>query len=58
MNCPEIVDLALPAQGVFHNLVFVSIKKTYPMRRPTAPGKPFKGAFAAASFARAGFKCT
>ena len=30
MNFPELVDLALPAEGVFHNLVFVSIKKTYP----------------------------
>ena len=29
---PEIVDIALPAEGVFHNLVFVSIKKTYPMQ--------------------------
>ena len=27
-----IVDIALPAEGVFHNLVFVSIKKTYPMQ--------------------------
>ena len=26
MNFPEIVDIALPAEGVFHNLVFVSIK--------------------------------
>jgi len=26
------VDIALPAEGVFHNLVFVSIKKTYPMQ--------------------------
>jgi 4-hydroxy-3-polyprenylbenzoate decarboxylase len=26
------VDLALPAEGVFHNLVFVSIRKTYPMQ--------------------------
>jgi 4-hydroxy-3-polyprenylbenzoate decarboxylase len=32
INFPEIVDLALPAEGVFHNLVFVSIKKTYPMQ--------------------------
>lgn len=32
MNFPEIADLALPAEGVFHNLVFVSIKKTYPMQ--------------------------
>jgi 4-hydroxy-3-polyprenylbenzoate decarboxylase len=32
MTFPEIVDLALPAEGVFHNLVFVSIKKSYPMQ--------------------------
>jgi 4-hydroxy-3-polyprenylbenzoate decarboxylase len=32
MNFPEIVDIALPAEGVFHNLVFVSIKKAYPMQ--------------------------
>ena len=32
MNFPEIVDIALPAEGVFHNLVFVSIKKTYPLQ--------------------------
>lgn len=32
LTFPEIVDLALPPEGVFHNLVFVSIKKTYPMQ--------------------------
>ena len=32
MNFPEIVDIALPAEGVFHNAVFVSIRKTYPMQ--------------------------
>src|SRR6202012_4687542 len=32
MNFPEIVDIALPAEGVFHNMVFVSIKKSYPMQ--------------------------
>jgi 4-hydroxy-3-polyprenylbenzoate decarboxylase len=32
MNFPEIVDLALPAEGVFHNLVFVSIRKSYPLQ--------------------------
>jgi 4-hydroxy-3-polyprenylbenzoate decarboxylase len=32
MNFPEIIDLALPAEGVFHNLVFVSIKKSYPLQ--------------------------
>ena len=26
------MDIALPAEGVFHNLVFVSIRKTYPMQ--------------------------
>ena len=30
MNFPEIVDIALPAEGTFHNLVFVSIRKQYP----------------------------
>ena len=30
MNFPEIVDMALPAEGVFHNLVVVSIRKQYP----------------------------
>jgi len=30
MNFPEIIDIALPAEGVFHNLVFVSIRKQYP----------------------------
>jgi len=30
MNFPEIADIALPAEGVFHNLVFVSIRKQYP----------------------------
>jgi 4-hydroxy-3-polyprenylbenzoate decarboxylase len=28
---PEIVDLNLPVEGAFHNLVLVSIKKQYPM---------------------------
>jgi 4-hydroxy-3-polyprenylbenzoate decarboxylase len=32
MTFPEIVDVALPAEGVFHNLVFVSIRKSYPMQ--------------------------
>jgi 4-hydroxy-3-polyprenylbenzoate decarboxylase len=32
MTFPELVDIALPAEGVFHNLVFASIKKTYPMQ--------------------------
>lgn len=29
MNFPEIIDIALPAEGVFHNMVFVSIRKQY-----------------------------
>ncbi|MBQ7525695.1 MAG: menaquinone biosynthesis decarboxylase [Abditibacteriota bacterium] len=29
---PEIADINLPVEGVFHNLAFVSIKKTYPMQ--------------------------
>lgn len=29
MNFPELVDMALPPEGVFHNLVFVSIRKQY-----------------------------
>lgn len=32
MNFPELVDLALPAEGVFHNLLFASMRKTYPMQ--------------------------
>ncbi len=32
---PEIVDIAMPAEGVFHNLVVVSIRKEY-------PGQPHK----------------
>jgi 4-hydroxy-3-polyprenylbenzoate decarboxylase len=32
MNFPELVDIALPAEGVFHNLAFVSIRKTYPLQ--------------------------
>jgi len=30
MNFPELVDMTLPSEGVFHNLVFVSIRKQYP----------------------------
>ena len=29
-RCPEIVDYHMPAEGIFHNLVFVSIDKQYP----------------------------
>jgi 4-hydroxy-3-polyprenylbenzoate decarboxylase len=27
---PEIVDIAMPAEGIFHNLMIVSIRKSYP----------------------------
>jgi len=27
---PEIVDMHMPFEGVFHNLMIVSIKKSYP----------------------------
>jgi 4-hydroxy-3-polyprenylbenzoate decarboxylase len=30
MTIPEIVDYHMPAEGIFHNLVFVSIDKQYP----------------------------
>ncbi|MBY0374133.1 MAG: menaquinone biosynthesis decarboxylase [Bryobacteraceae bacterium] len=31
MTLPEVVDMHLPAEGVFHNLMIVSIRKSYPM---------------------------
>jgi len=30
MMLPEVVDVNMPAEGVFHNLVVVSIRKRYP----------------------------
>ena len=30
VTIPEIVDYHMPAEGIFHNLVFVAIKKEYP----------------------------
>ena len=30
MTIPELVDVNLPVEGVFHNLMLVSIKKSYP----------------------------
>jgi len=30
MFLPEIIDVNMPAEGIFHNLVLVSIKKRYP----------------------------
>ncbi|MEW6215544.1 MAG: menaquinone biosynthesis decarboxylase [Nitrospirota bacterium] len=31
MQFPEIVDINLPVEGVFHNCALISIKKSYPM---------------------------
>ena len=30
MQYPEIVDVGMPAEGIFHNLMIVSIRKSYP----------------------------
>jgi 4-hydroxy-3-polyprenylbenzoate decarboxylase len=30
LTSPEVVDYHMPAEGIFHNLVFVSIRKDYP----------------------------
>ena len=30
LQLPEIVDMAMPPEGVFHNLMLVSIRKSYP----------------------------
>jgi 4-hydroxy-3-polyprenylbenzoate decarboxylase len=30
MNLPEVVDVGLPAEGIFHNLMIVSVKKEFP----------------------------
>jgi 4-hydroxy-3-polyprenylbenzoate decarboxylase len=30
LTIPEVVDIHMPAEGIFHNLVFVSIDKQYP----------------------------
>ena len=30
MTIPELVDVNLPVEGVFHNLMIVSIRKSYP----------------------------
>jgi 4-hydroxy-3-polyprenylbenzoate decarboxylase len=30
MQLPEVRDMAMPAEGVFHNLILVSIRKSYP----------------------------
>ena len=30
MTLPEVVDINMPAEGIFHNLVIVSVRKEYP----------------------------
>jgi 4-hydroxy-3-polyprenylbenzoate decarboxylase len=30
LTCPEVRDIAMPAEGIFHNLILVSIRKSYP----------------------------
>lgn len=30
LQIPEVVDMAMPAEGIFHNLMLVSIRKSYP----------------------------
>ncbi|MBN1968451.1 MAG: menaquinone biosynthesis decarboxylase [Candidatus Delongbacteria bacterium] len=30
LNLPEVTDMHMPPEGVFHNLIFLSIKKRYP----------------------------
>ena len=30
MQYPEIVDVAMPAEGIFQNLMIVAIRKSYP----------------------------
>lgn len=30
LTLPEVVDMHMPAEGIFHNLVFVSIRKEFP----------------------------
>ena len=30
LQAPEIVDVSMPAEGIFHNLMLVSIRKSYP----------------------------
>lgn len=32
LQLPEVRDIAMPAEGVFHNLILVSIRKSYPQQ--------------------------
>ncbi len=31
IQCPEIVDIDFPLEGVFHNCAIISIKKAFPL---------------------------
>jgi 4-hydroxy-3-polyprenylbenzoate decarboxylase len=31
MQLPEVRDISMPAEGVFHNLILISIRKSYPL---------------------------
>jgi len=31
LQLPEVVDMCMPAEGIFHNMMLVSIRKAYPM---------------------------
>jgi 4-hydroxy-3-polyprenylbenzoate decarboxylase len=32
LQLPEVVDMCMPAEGIFHNLMLVSIRKSYPLQ--------------------------
>ena len=32
MQIPELVDMNMPAEGIFHNLMILSIRKSYPLQ--------------------------
>jgi 4-hydroxy-3-polyprenylbenzoate decarboxylase len=32
MQIPEVRDMSMPAEGIFHNLMLISIRKSYPMQ--------------------------
>jgi 4-hydroxy-3-polyprenylbenzoate decarboxylase len=32
LQLPEVGDICMPAEGIFHNLILVSIRKSYPLQ--------------------------
>jgi 4-hydroxy-3-polyprenylbenzoate decarboxylase len=32
LQLPEVVDMCMPAEGIFHNLMLISIRKSYPLQ--------------------------